>query len=136
MANEESNNTIQLSIVTPSRLLYEGEVGYAQLPLHDGLIGILPGHSSLVGLLGFGILTMRADGEESKFVIDGGFAEVLPYKVTVLANHAQKLDEINLDDAKEALEAALKEVPVGDVAIQDNSDRINAARTRIKHAGI
>lgn len=128
-----ADRKIKFSLVTPARLFHEGEVDYVQLPLHDGLLGVLPGHSPLVALLGFGICTLRNEGEEERFVIDGGFVEVTPERVTLLASHAEELEDVDREEAAEALLQALKESPVGDVAIKDREERIAALRTRIKY---
>ncbi|MCB1172243.1 MAG: ATP synthase F1 subunit epsilon [Leptospiraceae bacterium] len=125
---------MHFDLVTPAHLFYEGEIDYAQIPLHDGLMGILPGHSPLVALLGFGLCTVRKDGQEKLFVIDGGFVEVQPNRLTMLANHAEELIDVDRKQAEVALATALQEQPVGDVAIQNRMERIAAARTRMKYA--
>ncbi|MCB1308307.1 MAG: hypothetical protein KDK30_09020, partial [Leptospiraceae bacterium] len=65
---EHKDKTIHLSIVSPAALLYENEVKYAQVPVHDGLIGVLPGHAAYISMLGWGMLTLHDKLGVSKFV--------------------------------------------------------------------
>ena len=134
MAESTSTRVIDLSIVTPSRLLYEGEVTAVQLHLHDGLMGVLPGHAPLVGLLGFGPLTLTAAESRTRrvFAIDGGFVEVTPNRVTVLANGGEDMERVDQAAARAELEAALASTAEGETRMRRREERIAAARTRLK----
>ena len=77
--------TIQLDIVTPERLAYSDEVDAVTLPGSEGELGVLPHHTPLVSTLGVGELRIRKGGTEESFAIFGGFLQVLPTKVVVLA---------------------------------------------------
>lgn len=134
MAESTSTRVIDLSIVTPSRLLYEGEVTAVQLQLHDGLMGVLPGHAPLVGLLGFGPLTLTAAESRTRrvFAIDGGFVEVTPNRVTVLANGGEDMERVDQAAARAELEAALASTAEGETRMRRREERIAAARTRLK----
>ncbi|MCB1321252.1 MAG: ATP synthase F1 subunit epsilon, partial [Leptospiraceae bacterium] len=118
-------------IVSPAALLYENEVKYAQVPVHDGLIGVLPGHAAYISMLGWGMLTLHDKLGVSKFVIDGGFLEIAPDRITVLANHAENLDDVDQETAEKNLEEALLLPAYGEVAMQVREQRIAAARTRL-----
>ncbi len=94
--------TIHLEIVTPERLAYEDDVDMVLVPGADGELGILPRHTPLVSLLGVGELRIRKGGEEESFAIAGGFLQVRPDKVVVMAETADMASEIDLEKAQEA----------------------------------
>jgi F-type H+-transporting ATPase subunit epsilon len=96
----------QLEIATPERLLIREQVSEAQVPAANGYLGVLPGHAPLLAALGTGELTYLADGRRSSLSIDGGWVEVLPDCVRVLATHAEKASEIDMKRAAESLKRA------------------------------
>jgi F-type H+-transporting ATPase subunit epsilon len=101
-----SPDALQLEVVTPERELVRDSVAEIQLPGRNGALGILPGHTPLLTELGLGVLSYRK-GSETRYVsILGGFAEVLSDRVTVLADAAERAEEINLEAARAALAAA------------------------------
>src|SRR5436305_15198765 len=91
-----------LEIVTPERLAYSGEVDSVQVPGSEGELGILPHHAPLVSMLGIGELRIRTGGSEELFAIAGGFVQVRPDKVVVMAETADMASEIDLERAQEA----------------------------------
>ena len=93
---------LQLEIVTPEKLAYQGEVDSVQLPGSEGELGVLPHHAPLVSTLGAGELRLRTGGEDEYFAIIGGFLQVLPDKVVVMAESADMASEIDLERAQEA----------------------------------
>src|SRR5580698_9846033 len=112
-------DTIELEVVTPERQLVKESVTEAQVPAREGYIGVLPGHAPLLSLLGSGALTYVAPGGVRKaLAIHGGFVEVLPDHIRVLANLAERAEEINLDKARAALKQANERLaaPVHDQA--------------------
>jgi F-type H+-transporting ATPase subunit epsilon len=104
---------IQLEIVTPERLAYSDMVDSVQLPGSEGELGVLPHHAPLVSLLGIGELRIRKGGAEESFAIVGGFLQVLPDKVVVLAETADMASEIDLERAQEARRSAEKALETG-----------------------
>lgn len=97
----------KLEIVTVERLLYSEDVDMVVAPGIEGVLGILPNHAPLLTALKFGELVVRKQGEDDQsFAIGGGFMEVVPGKITVLADVAERAEEINLDRAKAARERA------------------------------
>ena len=103
---------LQLEIVTPERLAFADEVDSVVLPGSEGEIGVLPHHAPLVSMLGIGELRVRKGGEEESFAIVGGFVQVRPDKVVVMAETADMASEIDLEKAQEArreAERALEE---------------------------
>ena len=106
-------DSVQLEVVTPERQLLSQGVDAVQLPGADGELGILPGHAPLITELGIGVLTYRV-GEET-----GHLAEVLPDRVSVLAEIAEHAGEIDVQRAKAARERAEKRLASGTSASID-----------------
>ncbi len=108
--------TLHLEIVTPERLAYEDDVDAVVLPGGEGELGVLPHHAPLISTLGIGELQVRRGGHQVSFAIFGGFLQVRPDKVVVLAETADMASEIDLEraqraraDAERALEAGYVE---------------------------
>jgi F-type H+-transporting ATPase subunit epsilon len=104
---------IQLDIVTPERLAFSEEVDAVNVPGIEGELGILPHHAPLVSTLGVGELRIRKGSTEESFAIFGGFLQVLPDKVVVLAETADMASEIDLAKAEEARREAEKTLETG-----------------------
>jgi F-type H+-transporting ATPase subunit epsilon len=105
--------TLHLEIVTPERLAYSDDVDMVLVPGIDGELGILPHHTPLVSLLGVGELKIRKGGEEESFAIAGGFLQVRPDKVVVMAETADLAAEIDLEKAQEARKEAERALASG-----------------------
>ena len=104
---------IHLDIVTPERLAYSDEVDAVTLPGSEGELGVLPHHAPLVSTLGVGELRIRKGGAEESFAIVGGFLQVLPDKVVVMAETADMASEIDLEKAQEARREAERALESG-----------------------
>ena len=104
---------LHLEIVTPEKLAYADDVDSVQLPGSEGELGVLPHHAPLVSTLGVGELRIRKGGTEESFAIVGGFLQVLPTKVVVLAETADMASEIDLEKAQEARREAEKALESG-----------------------
>jgi F-type H+-transporting ATPase subunit epsilon len=100
--------TIRCEIVTQERVVYREDVDAVNLPGIEGRLGILPHHSPLLTVLDFGEVVTRKAGRDEYFAIGGGFAEIQPDKVIVLADSAEHADEIDIKRAEEAREKALQ----------------------------
>ena len=98
--------TLQLEIVTPECLVERDIVQEVQIPGKNAYLGILPGHAPLITELGVGEITYKADGMEYHVAIAWGFAEVLPDKVTVLAETAERAENIDVERARKSKERA------------------------------
>jgi F-type H+-transporting ATPase subunit epsilon len=99
---------LHLEIVTPERRAFEGDVDEVIVPGSEGEMGILPHHAPLISLLGQGVLRLKQGTEEQEFAIFGGFVQVRPDRVVVLAETADLASEIDLERAERARrEAAL-----------------------------
>jgi F-type H+-transporting ATPase subunit epsilon len=110
---------IKLEVVTVERLLYSDDVDIVVAPGAEGVLGILPKHAPLLTSLKIGELMIRKDGEEKVFAIGGGYMEVQPDKVTVLADSAEHANEINLDRAQEARDRAAHLIASGNLLPED-----------------
>jgi F-type H+-transporting ATPase subunit epsilon len=121
---------IQLEIVTPERLAYQDTVDAVVLPGAEGELGVLPHHAPLVSTLGFGELRIRKGGAEESFAIVGGFVQVRPDKVVVMAETADLASEINLEQAEEARREAERALETG---YQEGAD-LAAARAALQQA--
>jgi F-type H+-transporting ATPase subunit epsilon len=121
---------IELVIVTPERQLLRENVADVQMPGENGYLGILPGHAPLMTELGIGELSYHStSGKESVHIaIIRGFAEVLPDHVSILAETAERAEEIDLQRAKEALARAEKRLASNDPNI--DWDRASVALQR------
>ena len=86
---------IDLQIVTPERLLVQEQVDEIQIPGTEGYFGVLPGHTPLLASLSVGELWYRKGSDKTYLAIANGFAEVLPDRVTILAQLAEKAEEID-----------------------------------------
>jgi|SRR5271165_1545468 len=109
-------DSIQLIVVTPERQLLHETVVEVSVPGLDGELGVLPGHAPLITELGIGELTYRATSGKQclPLAILAGFAEVLPDRVTVLAETAEHATEIDLGRAERALERAQQRLASSD----------------------
>jgi F-type H+-transporting ATPase subunit epsilon len=94
--------SIALEIVTPDRLIVKEQVDEVQIPGADGYFGVLPGHTPLLAMLQVGMLWYRKGQEKFYLAIAFGFAEVLPDRVTILAQIAEKAEEIDVTRAEAA----------------------------------
>ena len=104
---------IQLEIVTPERQVFSDTVDSVQVPGSEGELGVLPHHAPLVSTLGVGELRFRKDGAEESFAIVGGFLQVRPDKVVVMAETADMASEIDLEKAQEARREAERALEAG-----------------------
>ena len=130
---------LRCEVATQDRLLFEGPVDMVIAPGSEGEMGILPDHAPLLTTLGYGVLRVRQGSDEQAFTIAGGFMEVQPDVVTVLADVGERVDEIDLERAEAAkarAEAALRAVVPGEAdkylalenALRRSTLRLEAAR--------
>jgi F-type H+-transporting ATPase subunit epsilon len=129
------SDALRLDVVTPSRRVLESRASAVRIPGALGELGVLPGHTPLLTSLGTGEVTW-VDGETTgRLVVQGGFAEVQPDAVTVLAAIAETIDEVDVEaartalaDAQDALKtASAEDFDEVDAALRLAEARINAA---------
>ena len=102
-------DTLELEVATPERSLVREQVSDLQVPGKEGYMGILPGHAPLLGMLGIGVLTYVWEGKKRYLSIHQGFLEVLEDHVRVLADVAERAEEIDVQRARSALQRAQQE---------------------------
>lgn len=130
---------IRCEIVSQDKMVYQGDVDIVILPGVDGEMGILPNHAPLLSTLKFGFLKVRARGEEQVFTVSGGVVEVQPDIVTILADAAENVEEIDVaraEAARKSAEEFLKSGPPPDTdaylameaALRRSNLRLEAAR--------
>ena len=96
------SDTLQLQIVTPDKRLVSDNVEQVEMPGLNGYLGILPGHAPLLTELGPGEISYLQGGKTSYLAVAWGFAEVLPDEVTILADAAERPEDIDVKRAQEA----------------------------------
>ena len=111
MTDAAMADTLSLEVATPERELVREPVSEVQVPGKSGYMGILPGHAPLMGILGIGTLTYVSvsDGKKRYLSIHQGFLEVLEDHVRVLADVAERAEEIDAQRARAALQRAQQE---------------------------
>ncbi|MDZ4717969.1 MAG: F0F1 ATP synthase subunit epsilon [Roseiflexaceae bacterium] len=129
---------IHLEIITAERVVFSDDVDQINAPTKDGRIGILPRHMPLLTILDVGELDIIKNGETTPFAVTGGFMEVLPNRVTILADSADRADEI--DEARaEAARKRAEELLSGQQSDRDikiAEAELRKALVQLKVAGI
>jgi len=131
--------TIRCEIVSQDRTVFEGDVDMIVLPGAGGEMGILPKHAPVLTTLKYGVVKVRKGGKEDLFTVAGGVAEVQPDIVTILADAAENVEEIDVTRAEEARKRAeeilAKGVPADtdaylamEAALRRSNLRLDAAR--------
>jgi F-type H+-transporting ATPase subunit epsilon len=126
-------DTFQLEIVTPEKIVANVAAEEAQIPGKDGYLGILPGHAPLISELGVGEISYRSGGATHHLAVAWGFAEVLPDKVTVLAETCERSDEIDVNRAESAKQRAEERLSHNDADVdyQKAAADLLRAQTRL-----
>lgn len=122
---------IQCDIITQERIVFSGQVDSVNLPGIEGRMGVLPNHSPLLTTLDFGEVYIHRSGAEEYFAIGGGFVEIQPDHVTILADSAEQANEIDIERAERARQAAEEIMRTG---VKDDPDRIAAVRASLLRA--
>lgn len=120
--------TFHFDLVSPEKLLLSGEVEQVDVPGSEGYFGVLAGHAPMVTSLRPGVLTIKREGGEMKIVILGGFAEVSPSGLTVLADAAASVEEFDSTTLAEHIKAAEEKV-----AKLDPGAALDKAIARLDH---
>jgi len=121
---------IRLEIVTGERVVYSDDVDAVTAPGVDGEMGILPHHAALMTMLQPGELVVTKDGQDVLMAVSGGFMEVLPHKVTILADTAERAEEIDEERAEQARQRALARLAEAEKSAPEDVLRAQAAMRR------
>jgi len=133
-----SDRTFRCRVVTPAQSLLDEPIEYANVPMHDGLMGFLHGRAPLVGELGTGELTLTFPtsthaSSQRTFFVDGGFAQMNEGELIILAEHAQSAEPITESEAQSELDAAEKMEMDPEAPDRANeADRVRLARERAR----
>jgi F-type H+-transporting ATPase subunit epsilon len=141
------SNKIKFKIVTPEKTVYEAEIDQVTLPTQEGEITVLPNHIPLISVLISGELTLKKDNEEIAMAVSGGMIEVRKNEVTILADTAERAEEIDLKRAEEAKQKAEKlkeekirvdetEFATAAAILEKNLARIKVARKHLTRRGM
>src|SRR3974390_860236 len=127
-------DTFQLEVVTPARQIVNTRAEEAQIPGLSGYLGILPGHAPLITELAVGVITYRSGGETSTLAVAWGFMEVLPDKVTILAETAERPAEVDVARAEKAKTRAEERLRSSDAEIDFDraQDALRRAENRLQ----
>jgi F-type H+-transporting ATPase subunit epsilon len=109
-------DSLELEVATPERLMVREQATEVQAPGKNGYMGILPGHAALLSQLGSGVLSYVAGGHRRYLAVAGGFLEVLPGRVRVLADVAERAEDIDAARARTALQRARERIGSEDAA--------------------
>jgi len=135
---------IRFEIVTAERVIYSDDVDIVIAPGIEGQMAILPSHAPLLTMLQPGELVVRKEGEETAIFVSGGFLEVMQNRVTVLADTAERAEEIDVERAEEAkrraeerLAGRLPEMDLAraEIALRRALTRIKVAERRRRKPG-
>jgi F-type H+-transporting ATPase subunit epsilon len=129
-------DTFKLEIVTPEKKVVDTAAEEVQIPAKNGYLGVLPGHAPLITELSVGEIIYCENASELRLAVAWGFAEVLPDKVTILAESAERPSEIDVDRARKAKERAEQRLASGDATVDDDRalDALHRAETRLEVA--
>jgi F-type H+-transporting ATPase subunit epsilon len=133
-------DTFKLEIVTPEKKVVDTAAEEMQIPGKNGYLGILPGHAPLITELAVGEITFRensgSNSNEQRLAVAWGFAEVLPNKVTILAETAERPSEIDVERARKSKARAEQLLSSGDttVDVERALDALHRADTRLEVA--
>ena len=124
---------IRVEIVSQDRSVFEGDVDIVVAPGEDGEMGLLPHHAPLLTTLKAGVMRVRYQGREEVFAISGGVMEVQPAIVTVLADAAERAEDIDIARAEEARQRAEASLAAG---LPRNSEAYLAAEAALKRSNL
>lgn len=127
-------NALTVSVVTPEETVLETAADAVVLPLFDGEIGILRGHSPMIGRLGFGELRLKKGGETERFYVDGGFVQVADNVVSVLTGRSTPVGELDADAARKQLEEGLARSASGPEETAIRERIVSQARAQLRLA--
>ncbi len=137
---------LRCEVVTAERIVFQGEVDMVLAPGVQGQLGILPHHAPLITALTYGELILRRAGQEDEYIaIGGGFMEVGPHQVTILADSAERAEEIDIERAEAARRRAAEimaqkrredaDFARAEAALRRSTTRIKVAKRKRKAGG-
>lgn len=126
---------LQCVVVTPEQTELDVQADSVTVPMFDGEMGILKGHSPLVGRLGYGVLKIKTSGSQDSYFVEGGFIQVAADVVSVLTDRLIPMSEVTKSNADSALKEAL-ELPSDQPELASVKEKaVNRARAMVRIAG-
>ena len=125
------NDTFHCSVITPERAVLETEATFVAFPAHDGEVGILPGRAPLLFKMGIGELRVESPEGNHNFFVDGGFAQMVENRLTLLTEQAKTIEEIDPAAAERALAEAREMPMVSDTEFAARQRAVQRAQTQI-----
>lgn len=126
---------LQCIVVTPETTVKDQMADFVALPLYDGEVGIAPGHSPMIGRLGYGEMRIREGNHTTNYYLDGGFVEVADNVVSVLTNRAIPAASLDPAVAAEQLATARQRVANSPELMQIRDRLVQQARAQLRVAG-
>lgn len=123
-------STFHVSVVTPEGAVLDCEATSAAFPAFDGEIGILPNHAPLLAKVGIGVLRVTSGGETQRLFIDGGFAQVVDNRLSVLTEQARPLEELESSEVDGLFEKARGTVGTDEAAVEARDAAYERARVQ------
>ena len=117
-------NKIAFDLVSPEKLLLSAEADMVTVPGTEGYMGVMAGHAPLVSTLRAGMVDVLVDGKDDRYFIKGGFAEINPEKITVLAEEAIPMTELDLA----VLDQRIRDAQEDEIAAKTDGERLRAAQ--------
>ena len=127
-----SSETFQCTVITPEQKVLECDAGFVAFPAHDGEMGVLTRRSPLVCKMGIGTLRIESPDEKHTLFVDGGFAQVLDNRLTILTQQAKSTDQIDGESARQSLIEARAMKITDDKSYTARDNAIRRAGTQIK----
>ncbi len=115
---------IAFDLVSPEKLLLSAQADMVTVPASEGYMGVMAGHAPVVTTLRAGMIDVSVDGKDDRYFIRGGFAEVGPAKITVLAEEALPMTELDVA----VLDQRIKDAQEDELAAENDADRLRAAQ--------
>ena len=129
------NDTFHCSVITPERAVLETDATFVAFPAHDGEVGILKDRAPLLYKMGIGVLRVETPEGNHTFFVDGGFAQMVENRLTLLTEQAKSVNEIDRAAAERALDEARALPAKGETEIAARQRAVQRARVQIQLAG-
>ena len=123
-------DTLHCSVVTPERVVLDCEAKFVAFPAHDGEVGVLPNRAPLVCKMGIGSLRVQTGDTTPVLFVDGGFAQMLNNRLTILTDQARRVEELNAADTQRSLTDALAMKVPDDAAYLARTSAVERARVQ------
>ena len=130
-----TTDTFHCSVITPERAVLETDAIFVAFPAHDGEVGILAHRAPLLFKMGIGELRVEAPEGNRRLFVDGGFAQMVDNRLTILTEQARAVEEIDRDAARRALEEARSMPSVTDAQFAARQRALRRAETQLRLAG-